>query len=67
MRIWVKKKNSQWQDVQTNLEAILNPKSFSEIENKSAERRPLQPKKLALLLWELWLKVNYFKNNLTYS
>ncbi len=41
MRIWVKKKNPQWPDVQTNLEAILNPKSFSEIENKSAERGPL--------------------------
>jgi hypothetical protein len=36
--------------VQTNLEAILNPKSFSEIENKSAERGPLQPKRLALAL-----------------
>jgi hypothetical protein len=45
MRIWVKKKNPQWQDVQTNLDVILNPKSFSEIENKSAERGPLQPKK----------------------
>ncbi len=67
MRIWVKKKNPQWQDVQTNLEGILNPKSFSEIENKNAERGPLQPKRLALLLWELWLKVNYLKNNLTYS
>jgi hypothetical protein len=37
MRIWVKKKNPQWQDVQTNLEVILNPKSFSEIENKNAK------------------------------
>jgi hypothetical protein len=38
------------QDVQRNLEAILNPKNFSEIENKSAERGPFQPKRLTLLL-----------------
>jgi hypothetical protein len=31
------------EDVQTNLEAILNPKSFAEIENRSAQREPLQP------------------------
>jgi hypothetical protein len=36
--------------VQTNLEAILNPKSFSEIENKSAERGPLQPKRVGIFL-----------------
>jgi hypothetical protein len=36
--------------VQTNFEAILNPESFNEIENKSAERGPLQSKRLALLL-----------------
>jgi hypothetical protein len=30
------------EDVQTNLEAILNPKSFTEIKNRSAQREPLQ-------------------------
>jgi hypothetical protein len=44
------KEESTMTDVETNLEAILNPKSFSEIENKSAERGPLQLKRLALLL-----------------
>jgi hypothetical protein len=40
MRIGVKKRIHN-DRMQTNLEAILNPKSFSEIENKSAERGPL--------------------------
>jgi hypothetical protein len=36
--------------VQANLEANINPKSFTEIENKSAEREPVQQQKLTLLL-----------------
>jgi hypothetical protein len=32
----------QRENVQTNLEAILNAKSFSEIKNRSARREPLQ-------------------------